>query len=415
VAEVSQQGVQGREGATSWLTVSLCFVIALFEGFDLQAAGVAAPRLAPALGLDQGQLGLFFSASTFGLMFGAAVGGRLSDHFGRKAVLIGSIAVFGLMSIATAQAHDVNTLVLFRFLTGVGLGGALPNLLALAAENTAHGRRNTSVASLYAGMPTGGALVSLASLFGAADDWRIVFYVGGLAPLIAIPLLWFFLPDSRELKAAQEAPKASGRGFVFALAKEGRAGRTILLWGSFFLALVTMYVLLNWLPSLLVERGLSRPDASWVQMSFNIFGALASVATGVIMDRFSLSKVVAGVFVGAAVGLVVLWLAPVALPVSLLVGGLVGATISMTQALLYALAPSTYPTEVRGTGVGAAVAVGRFGSTVGPLIAGALLSAGAAPQQILMVLIPIIAVSGIAAMVLSRINEARLGVAAAAA
>lgn len=392
----------------SIVTLALCCFVALFEGFDLQAAGVAAPRLGPAFHMSPGALGWFFSASTFGLMVGAAIGGRLSDRFGRKAVLIGAIAVFGLLSVANGLAPNVELLLTARFLTGVGLGGALPNLVALASENADPGRRNTWVGALYAGMPTGGALASLVSLVGAAGDWRIIFLVGGIAPLLIIPLLVLALPESRQLNAARIAESGQKRAsFAEALFGKGRAPTTILLWVSFFLALVTMYVLLNWLPTLLVSRGLSRPDASLVQVSFNVFSATASVATGMTMDRLPLKGVVAGAFSLAAVGLLILSLAPVELAVSLVVGGVVGATISTTQALLYAVAPSLYPTAVRGTGVGSAVSVGRLGSAVGPLLAGALLGSGGSAQQVVMVLIPTILISGAAALAVAA-RRARL-------
>jgi AAHS family 3-hydroxyphenylpropionic acid transporter len=405
-------------GATSLITVALCYFVAIFEGFDLQAAGVAAPKLGPAFHMTPGQLGEFFSASTFGLMVGAAIGGRLSDRFGRKTVLIASIAIFGLLSIANGLAPNVETLLITRFLTGVGLGGALPNLVALVAENTAPATRNTWVGSLYAGLPTGGALVSLVSLAGAASNWHIVFYIGGLAPLLAVPLLIKFLPESRALQAARAAGNTATDkvGFLTALFAEGRTTRTVFLWVSFFLSLLTMYVLLNWLPTLLVSRGLTRPEAALVQMSFNIFSACASVATGMLMDRASLRTVVSVSFAAAALGLVLLWLAPAVIGVSLIVGGVVGATMSMTQALLYAVAPTTYPTTVRGTGVGSAVAVGRLGSATGPLLAGMLLGSGSPPQVVLMVLIPIIIVAGVAAFVVAlAMGEAGKGRAAALA
>ncbi len=183
------------------LTVALCGLIAAFEGFDLQAAGVAAPQLAPFFNLSPETLGWFFSASTIGLLFGAAFGGRFSDVWGRKRVLILSVLFFGLFSIATGMANDVTGLMIFRFLTGVGLGSALPNLIALVAENTPMERRFTAVSILYAGLPFGGALASLVTVFGAADDWRLVFYAGGLAPIVAIPILMYLLPESGQLAA----------------------------------------------------------------------------------------------------------------------------------------------------------------------------------------------------------------------
>lgn len=387
----------------SVITVALCYLIALFEGFDLQAAGVAAPKLGPAFHMIPAQLGWFFSASTFGLMVGAALGGRLSDRYGRKAVLIAAVAVFGLMSVATGLAHHVDALLLARFLTGLGIGGALPNLVALVSENTAPARKNTSVGFLYAGLPSGGALASLVAALAKAEGWSVVFFVGGLTPLIAIPLLMFFLPESRQLRAVKQA-QAGGRpprrSVLSALFGGGRAACTLPLWFSFFLALLTMYLLLNWLPTLLVGRGMSKADASLVQLSFNLLGALGSIATGLQMDRISLKKVVTASFVSAAICLLLLANVPLELTSALAVGGLVGFTMAATQALLYALAPSIYPTEIRGTGVGSAVAVGRLGSAVGPLLAGALLTSGRTPQAVLQMLAPVMLIAGATVLIL---------------
>ena len=404
---MSKTGATGQGGSASVVTVALCCLVALFEGFDLQAAGVAAPRLGPAFQLTPGELGWFFSSSTFGLMLGAAVGGRLSDRLGRKAVLIASVALFGLLSLATAQAPTFGWLLAARFLTGVGLGGALPNLVALAAENAPPERRNTAVGLLYAAMPAGGAAASLISALGASSDWRMVFYVGGLAPLLAVPLLIKRLPESRELEAARSARADRPSGVLTALFGEGRALRTLLLWIAFFLALLTMYLLLNWLPSLLVERGLSRREAALVQVAFNGVGALASGAAGVLMDRVGAPRVVAACFLGAALGLVSLAFAPPELAASLVVGGLAGLTVLASQAVLYAMAPGNYPAQVRGAGVGAAVAVGRAGSAVGPLLAAALLGAGRSPQAVLSVLVPIMLLAGAAAVALSLLMARR--------
>lgn len=397
----------------SIITVALCYLIAVFEGFDLQAAGVAAPRLGPAFQMAPGAMGWFFSSSTFGLMLGAALGGRLSDRLGRKSVLISSVGVFGLMSVLTGLAPDVEVLLLTRFLTGVGIGGALPILVSLVAENTKPSRRNTAVGLLYAGLPSGGALASLVAAVGSPGSWQTVFFVGGIAPLIAIPLLIFVLPESQQLQAVKQAHagQLERTGYGFALLGEQRAGRSLLLWAAFFLSLLTMYLLLNWLPTLLVSRGLSRADASMVQLSFNLLGALASMSTGLLMDRVPMSRVVIVSFGSAAVSL---WLVSNVAPqlvVAMAVGGFVGIGMSATQALLYALAQSNYPTEVRGTGVGSAVAIGRLGSAVGPLLAGVLLGSGKAPQDVLLLLVPIILVAGISALLLAtmmRRADARL-------
>ena len=384
------------------LTVVLCGLIAAFEGFDLQAAGVAAPQLAPFFKMSPDALGLFFSASTFGLMLGAAFGGRLSDAWGRKRVLMMSVFFFGVFSIATGMANSVDGLMLFRFLTGVGLGSALPNLIALVAENTPTERRFTAVSILYAGLPFGGALASLVTVFGAADDWRLVFYAGGLAPIVSIPILMYLLPESGKLAALKAAKTEAPRlGLIKALFGGSQGLKTALLWIGFFFALLTMYLLLNWLPSLLISRGLSRPEASIVQFGFNICGAAGSIATGLVMDALSRRLVIPATFAIAIAALVALAMAPPAFVVAIALGSLVGAAVSGTQAILYSIAPSTYPTAARGGGVGAAVSVGRLGSAAGPLAGAALLSAGQSAQQVLMLMLPALALAGVAAFILT--------------
>jgi MFS transporter, AAHS family, 3-hydroxyphenylpropionic acid transporter len=400
----------GNDSRISIITVALCYLIAVFEGFDLQSAGVAAPKLGPAFHLKSAQLGWFFSSSTFGLLLGAAIGGRLSDRFGRKRVLIASVAVFGLMSVATGLAPNFDTLLVARFLTGLGIGGALPNLVALVSENSSPKRKNTSIGALYAGMPSGGAFVSLVAALEKSSDWSTIFFFGGIAPLVAIPLLLFALPESRELHlpgVARGAGPAARSSIPFALFGDGRVARTLPLWLSFFLALLTMYLLLNWLPTLLVSRGMSKADASLVQLSFNLFGALASVCTGFMMDRFSLTKVVIGAFVSAALCLLMLANITPDLTTALVVSGLVGMTMAATQALMYAIAPSVYPTEIRGTGVGAAVAVGRLGSAAGPLLAAVLLTSGGTARSVLQVLVPVMLVGGASAVFLVRTKGRR--------
>jgi AAHS family 3-hydroxyphenylpropionic acid transporter len=177
---------------------------------------------------------------------------------------------------------------------------------------------------------------------------------------------------------------------------EGRALTTLLLWTVFLLALLIMYLLLSWLPSLLIGRGLSRPDAGLVQMAFNIAGAVGSVAAGWLMDRrgWRIATVI-GAFGAAAAAVAVLASAPVSLVVSLLVGAALGATVSAVQSVVYGMAPTFYPARLRGTGVGAAVVMGRLGSAIGPLLAGALLATGRSAAQVLLTLLPVLALGGV--------------------
>ena len=164
---------------------------------------------------------------TIGLVIGAVLGGRLADRVGRKKVLIGAVTTFGLFSILTALASGFETLVLMRLLTGLGLGGALPNLIALTSENVPE-RRSLAVSLMYCGMPFGGGLASLlVALSQGALDWKVVFYVGGLAPLIVAPILFFLITESVRVRP----PPGSRMGSAFTtLFGEGRGPWTLALW-----------------------------------------------------------------------------------------------------------------------------------------------------------------------------------------
>jgi AAHS family 3-hydroxyphenylpropionic acid transporter len=387
------------------VVVAFCCLAFIGEGFGVQLPGVTMPVLAPLFKLTTGaggsfldgflsQKSLFLSMSTFGLLVGAIVGGRLSDRYGRKWVAVTSVALFGLISAVTANSVSADMLLWCRFFAGLGLGGALPNLIAIVAENVSPERRNTALGCLYGSMPTGGALVSLSSyLFANPTQWPTIYYIGSALPLLAVPGLIFGVPNVKPGLAAEAKTRPSVPAALFG---DSRVLSTLVLWVGFFFALITMYILLGWLPSLLIGKGLSKPEASIVQIGFNVFGAVGSILTGMLIDRPG--RAVGLVFLSAIVSLGILAGAPATLGISFVVGSLVGCTISGTQTILYALAPSCYPTHVRGTGVGFAVAVGRFGSIVGPLLAGAMLGAGASPARVLAALAPIMIVAGIAAV-----------------
>lgn len=386
-----------RHGGGRALT--LAFLAAVIEGFDLQAAGVAVPKLAPAFGLTPQQIGLFFSSATFGLIFGALAGGRIADAWGRRSGLVIALATFGIFSIATAYTATFDQLLAMRFLTGVGLGGALPNLVNIAAESTIPANRGKAVAIMYAGVPLGGAIASGVSMLGLhGGDWHAIFLIGGILPLLLVPFIHFLLPPLAVVKA-QVASAGNAMAQIFAPA---RLAVTITLWLSFFLGLLVVYLLLNWMPQLLVARGLERAEASSVQILFNLGGVIGSLVGGRMLDRARPIAPVAGCFAAAAAALLMLGLLPADLGLMLLGGALVGGGILCVQAILYGVAPQCYPFEVRGTGVGTAVAVGRLGSIAGPLLAGALVAAGFTPSDVMMALVPITLAAGLATVLLLR-------------
>lgn len=369
----------------STLTIALCFIVALIEGFDLQAAGTAAAGLRQSFALDPKMMGWVFSAGIIGLLPGAFFGGWVADRIGRKKILVSAVLLFGLFSLCTAYVESYSSLLLVRFMTGLGLGAALPNLIALCAEAVSERNRGTAISVMYCGVPLGGALAAVVAMF-SSEHWQTTFIIGGLAPLLVVPLMALLLPESSAFRK-QSATGSQRPSSAQALFGEGRTRNTLALWLSYFFTLTVMYMLLNWLPSLLLEQGFSKPQAGLVQMLFNIGGALGSLLGGLLLDRCNGVKVVLFVYAGLLSALAGVGLAVGIVPMAI-AGFAAGLFVMAAQLVLYALAPPSYPTAVRATGVGAAVAIGRLGSVAGPLAAGQILAAGAGTTGVLLATSP---------------------------
>ena len=394
------QAVAIDSGRHAGLTLVLCFLGVLCEGLDIQSMGLAAPRMAPALGLTRDQLGPLFSASIVGLLIGAVICGRLADRYGRKRVLVACLLVFGVFSLATAAIRPFDALLLVRLIAGLGLGGALPNLVALAAEAVTAERRAGLVTRITCGLPFGGAI---AGLVAANLAWRDIFYIGGATPLVLAPLVALVLPESQAFLEARRstAPSSTGRvNFLSILFGGGRAGATLLLWTASFASLLSLYVLLNWLPTLMGDLGLARPRASVVSLLFNLGAAAGVLILAELLDRSRPRRTIALWYLGLALSLVALAMVKSGFLAAAVAGCAVGFFVSSVPLPLYGLAPCYYEVSIRGAGVGASVAVGRFGAIFGPLLAAGLLGAGAGASGVLLALLPIEAVAGAATMAL---------------
>ncbi len=380
-------------------TLALCFAIAIFEGFDLQSMGVAAPRMRAEFGLNHAEMAWAFSAATLGTLPGALLGGRIADKIGRKKVLIFSILLFGIMSILTAFASHFSLLLLIRFLTGLGMGGALPMMITLASEAVSDQRKGTAVSIMYSGIPFGGILTSIIAMVLAGDaEWRHIFYVGGLAPILLIPLLIKLLPES---KAYLKQNQQNSVPYFEVLFSKERRFSTIQIWISFFCTLVVLYFLLNWLPLLMGTQGLNKIQANYVQMGYNLGGVIGSIIMGILLDKLRMNYVIKFIYMGILLSLCCLAISP---SVGLLALSAIGCGLFIVggQSALYGLAAMFYPTQMRGTGVGAAVAVGRIGSFAGPLLAGVLLSFGSSATVVIGSSIPMILIAAISALFLVR-------------
>ncbi len=400
VGEPSKNSTLGYQ-ASDFRVFALCFLAALVEGFDIQSAGVAAPKFGPAFDMTPSELGWVFSSNTFGLFLGAAFGGWISDRIGRRGVLVASMFLFGAFSIGTALAPTSAILIAMRFLTGVGLGGAMPNLIALTAEAGPDAGRVTRVTLITSGIPLGGALASLLVLIGAAElEWQAVFWVGGIAPLLVGALMAFLLPESRQFVAGKASPDSGRMSTPTALFGQRRLFMTLLLWTSFFFTLVVLYLMLNWLPVLLIGKGFERSEATLGTLLFAFGGGVGAIALGALMSTFGWRVIVAFSYVGMAVSLFAMASIGKDMTAMLLAAFSIGFFVIGAQYLLYGLSPVLYPGSVRGTGVGWAVAVGRLGSVAGPMIAAAILSSGLGSTEVILSMLPVILIAFIAAIAL---------------
>nr|WP_262047589.1 MFS transporter [Bradyrhizobium sp. Bra78] len=292
-----------------------CAAVLLLDGFDTQGIGYVAPELAHDWNLARGGLGPVFSAGLVGNMVGTLLFGPLADRIGRKRIIVLSTAVFGLGTLATVFAQDIAGLLLIRFLTGLGLGAALPNAIALVSEFSPDRRRATMVMAMFVGFSVGSALsgliaAALIPIFG----WRSVFLIGGIAPLLMVPFLAARLPESVRFLAlsgradvrvaellTQVAPsvrfpsamrfrvrEATLVGLPIAyLFNGGRALATLVLWAVFFMSLLDLYLLLNWLPTVLNDLGASVSVAAVVGAMLQVGGIVGTLTLGRFIDRFS--------------------------------------------------------------------------------------------------------------------------------
>ncbi|MDP8984572.1 MAG: MFS transporter [Pseudomonadota bacterium] len=391
-------------------TVALCCAVAALNGFDGQVIGFLAPAMAADLRVDVRSFGPMFAAGFLGLMIGAMVMGPLGDRIGRKPALLISTVVFGVLAAVTGFIHSVNELVLVRFLTGLGLGGALPNVAALATEYMPK-RLNRIPASLIGAAIPAGAMGAglIATLIVPQLGWRWMFYLGGLMPLILAAALALALPesarylslDSRKqgqvrrimakiwpdgvrLDAHFAAPvrTADAGGSVFELFREGRATVTSMLWVINVMSFMLLYFIVSWMPALLKAAALPLTAGIMSITAFSFGGIVGSLAEGPLMNRLSPERVLFAEFIAFAMLVGILAALPLSLGLVAVLSFALGVTVQAAQAGLIIFAVTVYPTEIRSTGAGWCVAVGIVGSIIGPLLGGAAMLAGWSTQSI---------------------------------
>ncbi|MBP5992460.1 MAG: 3-(3-hydroxy-phenyl)propionate transporter MhpT [Acinetobacter sp.] len=397
--------MQGSENKHAIVTVGICFLIAVIEGLDIQAAGIAAAGIREHFGLDSSQLGVFFSAGILGLLPGALLGGRIADRIGRKKVLIWSTAVFAVFTLCTVWVNSFNSLLVVRFLAGAGLGAAMPILITLASEAVSVQNRGRAVGLMYCGMPVGAAILSLVASTDFGSNWKNIFYLGGLLPIIVIPIMMKFLPESKEFLKSQNKTEAeiaaTPQGSFKDLFNSDNLFRTLFIWVSYFFTLMVVYIMLSWLPSLFTELGFSRKEGATAQFYFMVSATIGTIILGMLTDRWKKAYVIVLMYGGILAGLLALNAAG-SLTQMYMASALVGAFVIGCQGVLYAFGGIVYPTEVRGTGIGVASAVGRIGAMLGPAIAGSLLTAGFGATGVISAAIPCIIISAVFMLLLVR-------------
>ncbi len=383
-------------GPYQWLIFTLCFLIVLLDGFDTAAIGFIAPSLVQEWGIARPMLAPVLSAALFGLAVGALTSGPLADRFGRKIVLLLSVLLFGAACLASSQAADLSSLTLWRFITGIGLGAAMPNAVTVMSEYSPDRIRSTITNLMFCGFPLGAAFGGfLAAWMIPNFGWRSVLLAGGIAPLLLALLILLLLPESIRHLAARPGNEGRIRAILRRLAPRGtavdhvdvtpaptvpgnKAGiglvlsrsylvGSVALWVAYFMGLVIFYALINWMPILFKDAGLAPKTATLVASLFPL-GGIGTVLFGLLMDKVEPNRVIAAGFaltsiavfaIGQAVGDVG-WLVFVVFAA--------GALMNTSQSSLPALAASYYPTEGRATGVAWMMGVGRFGGIAGSFL-----------------------------------------------
>lgn len=383
-----------------WSVLIWCLLIIIFDGYDLVIYGVALPLLMQEWALSTVQAGLLASCALFGMMFGAMGFGTLSDKLGRKKTIMICVALFSGFTFLGAYASNPVEFGILRFIAGLGIGGVMPNVVALMTEYAPKRIRSTLVALMFSGYAIGGMSSALLGKWLVADHgWTIMFMLAGI-PLLALPLIWKFLPESlmflvksgrhdqakailrkvapeqavtpqtqlvlNEVIAGDEAP-------VRALFQQGRAFSTFMFWVAFFMCLLMVYALGSWLPKLMLSAGYSLGASLLFLFALNIGGMIGAIGGGALADKFHLKPVITTMFVVGAAALVLLGFKSPQ-PVLYTLIAIAGAATIGSQILLYTFVAQYYPTSVRSTGMGWASGIGRIGAIVGPVLTGALLT-----------------------------------------
>jgi AAHS family 4-hydroxybenzoate transporter-like MFS transporter len=398
-----------RLGLFQWTTFVLCGLCLIMDGFDVQAMGYVAPAVIREFKIPGAQMGLVFSAALLGVLLGSFLFSMLSDRVGRRPVLIIAALYFAVLTLWTARASSAGELLAIRFIAGFGLGGIMPNAMALAGEYSPS-RHRVTVMMLVSNFFTVGAAIGgfIAAGLIPRFGWRSVFIFGGIVPLIISVLMIFLLPESLQFMVLRgkskakilkwlkriNAPLPPGEFELVAkeenragvpvvnLFREGRGLGTVMLWIINFMNLLNLYFLGSWLPTVVRDAGYTTAIAVLVGTAMQVGGSLGTIPNGWMIDRFGFRNVLTIVFGVATISIAMIGQPSLPLSMLFFAAFVAGWCVPGGQPGVNSLAAMYYPTYLRSTGIGASLGFGRIGAIVGPLAAGALLGKGWAHREL---------------------------------
>jgi AAHS family 4-hydroxybenzoate transporter-like MFS transporter len=414
-----------------WRVFGLCFVIVLLDGFDTAAIGYIAPSLIKEWNVERSALGPVLSAALFGLAFGALASGPLSDRLGRRLLLVGSVLVFGVSCLGSAFSATLEQLTVLRFMTGLGLGAAMPNAVTMMSEYCPDSRRATLTNLMFCGFPLGAAFGGfLAAWMIPQFGWRSVLMLGGAAPLVLAALMFVMLPESVRYMVAKAQPveriraalarvsAAAANASSFVMTEHASHATTtksglglvlsrpfvvgsVMLWLAYFMGLVVFYALVNWMPILLKDAGIDPGTATLISALFPL-GGVGAVAFGVLMDRFNPNRIIAIGYALTAIAVFAIGLSVGHVALLVVVVFVAGILMNTAQSSMPALAAPFYPTQGRATGVAWMLGIGRFGGIAGSFLVAELTRRQFAFNEIFTV----VAVAGLIAAVALVVKQA---------
>lgn len=419
-------------GAFQILAVVMCVLLNALDGFDVLSISFAAPGIASEWGIDRAALGFVLSMELIGMAIGSVVLGGVADAIGRRPTILGCLGVMAVGMYLASTAGGVEILSVYRFVTGLGIGGVLAATNAMVAEYSNLKRRSLAVTIMAAGYPIG-AIVggTIASMLLAQFDWRAVFVFGAIVTGVFIPVIWFVLPESIEyltqkrpadalqrinatlkrmghetVDAMPDAPAVKTKAGVGRLFSRDLVRITGLLTLAYFAHIMTFYFILKWIPKIVVDMGFAPALAGSVLVWANVGGATGAIVIGLLTQRFGMRGLLMGVLAMATVLVVIFGRGQADLTQMSIIAAAAGFFTNSAIVLLYAMFAHAFPTEVRAGGTGFVIGVGRGGAALGPIIAGLLFHAGYGLQIVALVMALGSAVAAIAVFFLpaSRVN-----------